>query len=73
MLRYLTQTLGIKMEDTIAFGDNHNDIGMLKAAGTGIAMENSPEEVKAIADFIAPSNIDGGVIKYLKSHIDELL
>jgi hypothetical protein len=73
MLRYLTNHLKIKMEDVIAFGDNHNDIGMLKAAGYGIAMENSPDELKAIADFIAPSNVDGGVIKYLKDHIDELL
>ncbi len=73
MLRYLTKNLDISMEDVIAFGDNHNDIGMLKAAGTGIAMENSPDEVKAIADFITPSNIDGGVITYIKSHIDEIL
>ena len=73
MLRYLTNHLNIKMKDVIAFGDNHNDIGMLKAAGYGIAMENSPDEIKEVADYIAPSNTDGGVITYIKSHIDELL
>ncbi len=73
MLRYLTQSLDIKMEDVIAFGDNHNDIGMLKAVGCGIAMENSTDELKAVADEIALSNSEGGVIKYLKDHIEELL
>jgi len=73
MLQHLTQILGINMEDVIAFGDNHNDIGMLKAAGLGIAMENSPNELKAIADDITLSNSEGGVIKYIKSHIDDII
>ena len=73
MLRYLTNHLNIKMKDVVAFGDNHNDIGMMKAAGYGIAIENSPDELKDVADYIAPSNTEGGVITYIKSHIDELL
>lgn len=47
---------------TFAFGDGNNDKTMLQAAGVGVAMENGRAEVKAIADYIAPSNQVDGVI-----------
>ena len=56
--------------EAIAIGDNHNDIEMIKYAGVGVAVENAPEEIKKIADFICPSNINDGVAitieKYFK-------
>lgn len=49
--------------DTVAFGDGNNDKAMLEAAGVGVAMANGGEELKAIADFITPSNeVDGVVV-----------
>ena len=36
------------MENVVAFGDNFNDISMLEAAGTGVAMGNAD----SIAQFI---------------------
>ncbi|RTL00666.1 MAG: HAD family phosphatase [Proteobacteria bacterium] len=49
--------------ETVAFGDGNNDRAMLQAAGIGVAMENGRDELKAIADFIAPSNeLDGVVV-----------
>lgn len=47
---------------TVAFGDGNNDKTMLQTAGIGVAMENGRDEVKAIADYIAPSNQVDGVI-----------
>jgi hypothetical protein len=44
---------GIRLEDTVAFGDAENDIAMLKAAGTGVAMANAAESVKAAADVVS--------------------
>jgi hydroxymethylpyrimidine pyrophosphatase-like HAD family hydrolase len=35
------------MQDVVAFGDNYNDLSMLEAAGTGVAMGNAVDEVKA--------------------------
>ncbi len=40
---------GITREETLAFGDNSNDIGLLQAAGQSYAVENALEEVKNVA------------------------
>ena len=57
---------GIKLEETMAFGDGGNDIDMLKHAGIGIAMENARDDVKEIADFITTSVDDDGITNALK-------
>ena len=59
---------GIKLEETMAFGDGGNDIDMLKHAGIGIAMENARDDVKEIADFITTSVDDDGVTNALKHY-----
>ena len=53
--------LGIPAEKTICFGDNSNDIEMIRRAGRGVAMENAVEELKAAADLIAPPHDEAGV------------
>ncbi len=60
-LQVIAADLGIAPEEIIAFGDNHNDIGMLRFAGLGVAMGHAPEEVKAAADHITLSNAEEGV------------
>ena len=52
--------LGVAREDVLAIGDGRNDIEMLEWAGRGVAMGQAPEEVKAIADDVAPSVYDDG-------------
>jgi Cof subfamily protein (haloacid dehalogenase superfamily) len=51
----------IAMGDVLAFGDNYNDIEMLRAAGMGVAVANSRPEVLAIAREITTKSIDDGV------------
>lgn len=48
-------------ESLVAMGDGFNDISMVKLAGFGVAMDNGCDEIKKIANFIAPSNVDCGV------------
>lgn len=60
-VQYLSEYLGIPMEDTIAIGDSENDIGMLKAAGTGIAMGDALDYVKKAADDVTGSVEEDGV------------
>ena len=60
-LSIIAADLTIKPEEIVAFGDNHNDIGMLRLAGLGVAMGNAHEEVKAAADYITLSNAEDGV------------
>ena len=54
----LCEILGIPRENSIAAGDAGNDLSMIKAAGTGIAMINGMEEVKAAADVITETDND---------------
>ena len=59
---------GFTKEDAIAFGDGNNDIEMLKAVGTGIAMGNATEDVKEIADEVCDSVRDDGIYHYCMEH-----
>lgn len=52
-------------ENIIAFGDDFVDIGMLKLCGIGIAMGNSIQDVKQIADIVIGTNDNDGIADYL--------
>lgn len=56
---------GIKLEETMAFGDGGNDIDMIKHAGIGVAMGNARDEVKAAADYVTTSVDDNGILNAL--------
>ncbi|WP_049945845.1 Cof-type HAD-IIB family hydrolase [Butyrivibrio sp. LC3010] len=60
-VKRLADHLGIPIENTIAAGDEENDISMIEAAGLGVAMLNAVEMVKDVADVITKSdnNHDG--------------
>ena len=51
-LSSLLNYLKISFKDTVAFGDDINDLEMLQAAGYGVAMGNALPEIKQIADFV---------------------
>ena len=55
---------GFSKEEAIAFGDGENDIEMLEAAGTGIAMGNAKDAVKERADLICKSVEEDGIYEY---------
>jgi Cof subfamily protein (haloacid dehalogenase superfamily) len=60
-VKRLCDILNIPIENSLAAGDEQNDISMIKAAACGIAMQNATAEVKAAADVItiADNNHDG--------------
>ena len=58
----------IDQKHTIAIGDGHNDIGMIQAAGIGVAMKNSHPELIHYADYITASYDQQGVLHFLKSY-----
>ena len=67
---YCKTTLGIPIENTIAAGDEQNDISMIEAAGLGIAMINASEEVKAYADVVTKYDNDhDGLAELIRSAI----
>lgn len=59
----------LSLENCIAFGDNYNDIEMLTAVKMGVAVQNSKEEVLAIANDITDTNHNDGVAKAIKKHL----
>ncbi|MEU4013235.1 HAD family hydrolase [Streptomyces pseudogriseolus] len=65
-LALAAEHLGLRPEDTIAFGDMPNDIPMLRWAGHGVAMANAHPELKAVADEVTLSNEDDGVAVVLE-------
>lgn len=65
-LTALAETLGVDMAETAAIGDYLNDLAMLNAAGTAVAMDNGHDDLKAIAEIIADSNADHGAITVIR-------
>jgi Cof subfamily protein (haloacid dehalogenase superfamily) len=72
-LVYICTELGISWQETIAFGDEHNDQGMLLWAGLGVAMGNAKSEAKEVADFITSSNDEDGVAEVLEAVLANLV
>ncbi len=56
------------MQEVIAFGDNFNDVDLLKAVGKGIAVANAKDEVKAAADEITDLAKDDGVAQSIEKY-----
>ena len=65
-MRAWMERYGIDRSETAAFGDAMNDSMMLEAAGLGVAMGNSTEELKSIADYVTDDIDDNGVANALR-------
>lgn len=65
----LIQRFKMNIQEAIAIGDNYNDIDMIQSVGLGIAMGNSPDEVKAFANEITESNDEDGLKHILEKYI----
>ena len=68
-IQALMKTWNIKDKNIIAFGDDYNDLDMIKHASIGIAMGNAEKVVKESANFVTDTNMNEGVAKYLKKYI----
>jgi len=53
-LPLLAGAVGVPLSETVAVGDAHNDLTMIKAAGLGIAVETSPPDIIAAAAWTCP-------------------
>ena len=68
----LCDLYGIDRADTIMIGDYFNDIDLIKAAGTGVAVANAPLEVQMAADHVTSCRCcDGAVGEYLYAMLKE--
>ena len=69
-LRALTDYLGLRPENTMAFGDGGNDLPMLRAAGVSVAMGNSLQILKDEADFTTLTHDQSGVAYIINKLLD---
>jgi Cof subfamily protein (haloacid dehalogenase superfamily) len=53
-VRWLARRLGIPLEQTMAIGDQYNDLEMISEVGHGVAMPSAPEAVQKAARYLAP-------------------
>ena len=56
---------GFDKAEALSFGDNYNDLAMLKYTGMSVAMGNAPDDVKAVAKAVTLSNNDSGIAAFL--------
>ncbi|WP_348519873.1 Cof-type HAD-IIB family hydrolase [Bacillus sp. 165] len=68
-LKVIAAHFAIPLQDTIAIGDNFNDVPMLQAAGFSIAMGNAEDEVKKLCDAVTLTNEEHGVAYALHKYI----
>ena len=69
-LERLAQILGVDMKDTLAIGDNVNDITMIRAAGLGAAVGNVFEGIRGECDYVAEAtNDEGGVGEIIEKFV----
>lgn len=60
-LHALADKLGIPIGQTMAIGDNENDLSMLRAAGLSVAMGNASDAIKAQVNYVTATNDEDGV------------
>ena len=61
-VREFTRIMGMELSDTIAVGDEENDIPMLKTAGVGVAVKNAVLGAKEAADIITEADNEHGAV-----------
>ena len=68
-LHELARRLDVPMDQTMAIGDNLNDLELLAAAGIGVAMGNARPEVQAVARYVTASNAEDGVAAAITQYV----
>lgn len=68
-IKALCEFLKLPESKIAAFGDDFNDIGMLRLCGRGIAMKNAIDQVKDVSSEVCDSNENDGVAKWIEANL----
>ena len=67
---FLCEYLKVPLKNTVAAGDERNDIPMLQEAHIGVAMKNAKDEVKACADYVTQhTNNESGIAEVIEKFL----
>lgn len=65
-IQRIAEIEGVENKNIIAFGDSLNDIDMIENCGIGVAMGNSLDKIKEIANYTTISHNEDGVVDFLE-------
>lgn len=65
----VARLLKIDTHEIIGVGDGYNDFPLLMACGLKVAMGNAVDDLKAIADYVAPTVEEDGVVDVINRFI----
>ncbi len=68
-IKLLAGHWGVELGEIAAFGDDLNDIDMLRECGRGVAVDNALQEVKSAADEVCGSNEEDGVARWIRANV----
>ena len=68
-IRAFCQKSGIPLERCVGFGDESNDIDMMRTVGCGVAMGNAIPIIKELAKHVTASNTEDGVAKFIEEYV----
>ncbi|VEF46395.1 Cof-like hydrolase [Bacillus freudenreichii] len=71
-LKRYTEKRGISLEDTMALGDNYNDLSMLEVVGHSVAMGNAEKEIKDACRYLTGLNTEDGVAEAINKILEEM-
>ncbi|MFX0069022.1 MAG: phosphoglycolate phosphatase [Candidatus Hodarchaeota archaeon] len=62
-LRKAAEMINTRLNEIVGIGDGNNDISMIQETGYGIALNNAPEELKRVADYVTRSSYGKGFVE----------
>ena len=68
-VKEIAARFGVALGETAAFGDDYNDIEMLRECGVGVAVANAIDEVKSVATYLCGDCDKDGVAKWLEENV----
>lgn len=69
-MKFIADHLGVKQEETIAIGDNFNDLSMIQTAGLGVGVQNTVKHMKPLCDYITTAtNNESAVAEVIEKSI----
>lgn len=72
-LRKLAAMSGVTPTQIVSVGDSYNDLDMLQSSGLRIVMGGAPEELMAVADYVAPTAEEDGLALAIEEFILPLM
>jgi 5-amino-6-(5-phospho-D-ribitylamino)uracil phosphatase len=68
-VEFLQERWGVSARETLAVGDNWNDVEMLRAAGLGLVMGNADPDLRALGFPALPTNDEDGVAVAVEEYV----